>query len=99
MGRLAGKVALVTGAARGQGAAIARGFVTEGASVVIGDILDAPGKELAEELGDAASYVHLDVSDEEDWSAAVDHATERFGRLDILVNNAGVLMFSALEET
>ncbi|MEB3370626.1 glucose 1-dehydrogenase [Saccharopolyspora mangrovi] len=99
MGRLAGKVALVTGAARGQGAAIARGFVAEGASVVIGDILDAPGKELADELGESASYVHLDVSDEHDWTAAVDRATERFGRLDVLVNNAGVLMFSALEDT
>ncbi|MEV4733380.1 glucose 1-dehydrogenase [Saccharopolyspora sp. NPDC049426] len=99
MGRLAGKVALVTGAARGQGAAIARGFVAQGASVVIGDILDAPGKELADELGESASYAHLDVSDEDDWSAAVAHATDGFGRLDILVNNAGVLMFSALEDT
>jgi 3alpha(or 20beta)-hydroxysteroid dehydrogenase len=99
MGRLAGKVALVTGAARGQGAAIARGFVAEGASVVIADILDAPGKELADELGESASYAHLDVSQEDDWSDAVAQATDGFGRLDVLVNNAGVLMFSALEDT
>ncbi|MFC7343382.1 glucose 1-dehydrogenase [Saccharopolyspora griseoalba] len=98
MGRLSGKVALVTGAARGQGAAIARGFVAEGASVVIADVREELGKQLADELGDAAVFQRLDVSDEDDWNAAVSATTQRFGRLDVLVNNAGVLTFAALED-
>jgi len=88
--RLDGKVALVTGAARGQGAAEARLFVKEGARVVLGDVLDDEGDAVAGELGDAAEYHHLDVTSEADWAAAVEIATERFGRLDVLVSNAGI---------
>lgn len=95
--RLSGKVALITGAARGQGAAAARRFVAEGASVMITDVLDAQGKELAAELG--ASYCHLDVSSEEDWAAAVSATVETFGEITVLVNNAGILHFSALADT
>jgi len=90
-GRLAGKVALVTGAARGQGEAEARLFVAEGARVVLGDVLDEAGKRVAESLGEAAHYFHHDVTQEQDWSAAVAAAVGRFGRLDVLVNNAGIL--------
>jgi len=99
MGRLSGKVALITGAARGQGAAMARGYVAEGARVVLADISDEAGKKLADELGDAASYQHLDVSSEDEWQDAVRHTTGQFGRLDVLVNNAGILRFSAIADT
>lgn len=99
MGRLAGKVALVTGAARGQGAATARRFVAEGAQVVIADILDSDGAALADELGDAAIYQHLDVTDEQQWETVVTVAASVFGPLTVLVNNAGVLHFSPLPET
>ena len=95
--RLSGKVALVTGAARGQGAAAARRFVAEGASVMITDVLDVPGKELASSLG--AQYCHLDVSSEDDWAQAVSTTVEAFGEISVLVNNAGVLHFSAIAET
>jgi 3alpha(or 20beta)-hydroxysteroid dehydrogenase len=91
MGALAGRVILISGAARGQGAAAARRFAAEGARVIIGDILDDEGKQLAGELGDEASYVHLDVRESADWAAAVRHGQVAYGRLDGLVNNAGVL--------
>jgi 3alpha(or 20beta)-hydroxysteroid dehydrogenase len=90
VGRLDGKVALVTGAARGQGAAEARLLVAEGASVVLGDVLDDEGNAVAAELGDAAVYRHLDVTSEGDWGAAVGTAVERFGGLHVLVSNAGI---------
>ena len=90
MGRMDGKVAIITGGARGQGEAEARAFVAEGAKVVIGDILDAEGKTLADELGEAAVYVSLDVTDEDAWKAAVGEAVSRFGKLTNLVNNAGI---------
>lgn len=99
MARLAGKVALITGAARGQGAAAARRFVEEGAKVVIADILDTEGKQLADELGDAARYQRLDVTDEAEWQAAVERTIAEFGMLTVLVNNAGVLHFAKLEDT
>ena len=99
MNRLADKVGLITGAAGGQGAAAARRFVAEGARVLIADIADAEGKALAEELGPAAAYQHLDVSSEDDWAAAVAAARDAFGGIDVLVNNAGVLHFSALADT
>ncbi|MEU3274143.1 glucose 1-dehydrogenase [Saccharomonospora sp. NPDC006951] len=99
MGRLAGKVALITGAARGQGAAAARRFAEEGASVLLADINDEEGKALAEELGDKAAYHHLDVSDEDEWASAVEHAVSEFGTLNVLLNNAGVLHFSPLGDT
>ncbi|MBW2270508.1 MAG: glucose 1-dehydrogenase [Deltaproteobacteria bacterium] len=89
-GRLSGRIALITGAARGQGEAEARRFVAEGARVVVTDILDDEGRALAAELGEAAAYHHLDVAEAEQWDAAVAAAAERFGALHILVNNAGI---------
>jgi 3alpha(or 20beta)-hydroxysteroid dehydrogenase len=99
MGSLDGKIAIITGAARGQGAAAARLFVEEGARVVIGDVLDDVGKELAESLGEAAIYRHLDVSSEDDWRTVVGEVVETLGGVDILVNNAGILRFIALPDT
>lgn len=100
LGRLAGKSALISGGASGMGAAEATKFVEEGARVVIGDINDELGQRFAEELGDAARYVHLDVRSEEEWAAAVVACEEHGGGpIDILVNNAGVLRRGALEET
>lgn len=96
MGRLAGKVAIVTGAAQGQGAAIARAFVAEGAKVALADIADELGKSLADELGPDAIYVHHDVSDEDSWKAVVDETVRAFGPVTVLVNNAGVLTFAEL---
>ena len=91
MGRLDGKVALISGGARGMGAAEAQRFADEGAKVVIGDVLDDEGKQLASDIGDAARYTHLDVTQEDDWTAAVAAATSEFGKLDVLVNNAGIV--------
>jgi 3alpha(or 20beta)-hydroxysteroid dehydrogenase len=91
MGRLDGKVAIITGAARGQGEAEARLFAAEGAKVVVSDVLVDAGEALAAELGDAAVFLRHDVSREDDWEAAIGLATERFGGLDVLVNNAGIL--------
>jgi 3alpha(or 20beta)-hydroxysteroid dehydrogenase len=90
MGRLAGKVALISGGARGQGEAEARLFVREGAQVIIGDILDTQADALSEELGESAVAVHLDVTNEVDWKNAVDSAREAFGSLSVLVANAGI---------
>jgi 3alpha(or 20beta)-hydroxysteroid dehydrogenase len=98
MGELDGKVAIISGAARGQGAAAARLFVAEGARVVIGDILDDVGKELAESLGAAAVYRHLDVSSEDDWANVVNETVETWDGIEILVNNAGILRFAALPD-
>ena len=91
MARLDGKVALITGAARGQGEAEARRFVAEGARVVMGDVLDDDGRRVAASLGERALWVHHDVSSEASWAAFVDAAKGRFGRIDVLVNNAGIL--------
>jgi 3alpha(or 20beta)-hydroxysteroid dehydrogenase len=99
MGCLDGKVAIITGAARGQGAAAARLFVAEGARVVIADVRDDIGKELAESLGEAALYRHLDVSSEDDWKSVVSEVVETLGGVDVLVNNAGILRFMGLAET
>src|SRR5258707_12769838 len=99
MGRLDGKVALITGGARGMGKSHVRHFTAEGARVVFGDVLDEQGQAVADKLDPAASrYVHHDVTSESDWAAAVATATETFGRLDILVNNAGVLAFGSISE-
>jgi 3alpha(or 20beta)-hydroxysteroid dehydrogenase len=89
-GRLAGKVALITGAARGQGEAEARLFVAEGAKVAVTDVLDGDGDAVAQSLGDAAIYRHLDVTIEDDWTSAVAAVDAAWGRLDVLVNNAGI---------
>ncbi|GAA2796251.1 SDR family NAD(P)-dependent oxidoreductase [Streptomyces showdoensis] len=100
MGKLDGRVVVITGAARGQGEQEARLFAAEGARVVLGDVLDGPGEALAKELGeDRALYVHLDVTGEAEWAAAVDAAKDRFGRIDGLVNNAGILRFNELVST
>ncbi len=91
--KLAGKVALISGAARGMGATETQLFVAEGAKVVIGDILEAQGRELEAEIkagGGEAVFVRLDVTNETDWQGAVERAVSQFGKLDILVNNAGV---------
>ena len=98
-GRLAGKVGLISGAARGQGEAEARMFVDEGASVVLGDILLEEQGRVVDALGDRATGVRLDVTREEDWQAAVETALSSYGRLDILVNNAGIFPIEKLEET
>jgi len=98
MNRLDGKVALLSGAARGIGAETARLMVEAGASVAIGDVLDERGRETARALGDKAIYMHLDVTSEADWTAAVLATVERFGGLDILVNNAGMFLGKGIEE-
>lgn len=96
--RLTGKVALVSGGSRGMGASHVRAMVAAGAKVVLGDILDEEGNAVAAELGDAARYVHLDVTDPDQWAAAVDTALAEFGGLDILVNNAGILNIGTFED-
>ena len=101
MNRLDGKVALISGAARGIGAETARLMAAAGARVVVGDLLDEQGRQTAEAIraaGGEAEHVHLDVTREEDWLAAIGRATERFGRLDVLVNNAGVFIGKGIEE-
>ncbi len=90
MGRVDGKVALISGGARNIGAASARMLVAEGAQVVIGDLLDKEGAALAEELGNAARYVHLDVTSDDDWRSAVELTVAEFGTLNVLFNNAGI---------
>ncbi|MBV9638674.1 MAG: SDR family NAD(P)-dependent oxidoreductase, partial [Mycobacteriaceae bacterium] len=97
MGRVDGKVALISGGARGMGAAHARLLVAEGAKVVIGDILDDEGKALADELGEAARYVQLDVTQPDLWEAAVSTAVDEFGTLNVLVNNAGIVGLGPLK--
>jgi len=95
MGKLDGKVALISGGARGQGAAEAETFAREGAKVVFGDVRDAEGQKVEATIrahGGEAVYVHLDVTNEADWKTAVQTATGRFGKLDILVNNAAIVI-------
>jgi NAD(P)-dependent dehydrogenase (short-subunit alcohol dehydrogenase family) len=102
MGRLDGKVALISGGARGQGAVEARLFCAEGAKVLFGDVLDDDGAALEQALrgeGYDATYVHLDVTQEDAWLAAVALAETRYGKLNVLVNNAGILIRKSIEET
>ena len=98
MGRLDGKVALITGGARGQGEAEARLFASEGARVVLTDVLDDDGARVAHDIGGHARYEHLDVGDDVEWSRVVDAVLQAFGRLDVLVNNAGILRHHPIEE-
>ncbi len=100
--RLAGKVALISGGARGMGAEEARLFAREGARVVLGDVLDAEGKAVEGQIraaGGQATYLHLDVTSETDWEAAVTTAERLHGKLDVLVNNAGIGGGSRIEQT
>jgi cyclopentanol dehydrogenase len=102
MGRLDGKVALISGGSKGQGAAEAKLFAQEGAKVVLADILDDEGKKVEAEInetGGDAKYVHLDVTSEDDWASAVQEAVDSYGKLNILVNNAGILLRKGIEET
>ncbi|NDH97389.1 MAG: SDR family NAD(P)-dependent oxidoreductase, partial [Actinobacteria bacterium] len=99
MGRLENKIALITGAARGQGAAEAARFIEEGATVVLTDVLDDLGRQTAAELGERASYLHLDVSGPDQWQRVVDQVIADHGRLDVLVNNAGIFEVVDMENT
>ncbi len=100
--RLEGKVAIITGGARGQGATEARMFAREGARVVIGDIRDELGMQVEaeiRELGGEAVYLHLDVTSDDDWQRAIDTAEQQFGKVDVLVNNAAIVLRKDIEET
>jgi NAD(P)-dependent dehydrogenase (short-subunit alcohol dehydrogenase family) len=88
--RLAGKVAIISGAASGMGAATARMFAREGAKVVIADVLEHEGRQVADAIGASARFEPLDVTKEESWAAIVAATTRHFGKLDVLVNNAGI---------
>lgn len=99
MGRLEGRIALVTGSARGTGAATARLFAREGARVLIADVRDEAGEAVAAEIGDAARYRHLDVTREDDWQRAVAFVEAEWGALHVLVNNAAILDVAPLSET
>jgi 3alpha(or 20beta)-hydroxysteroid dehydrogenase len=99
VGRLDGKVALITGGARGMGKSHVRHFVAEGARVVFGDVLDDKGGYVAAKLGaQSCRYLHHDVTRPDDWEAAVALAVDAFGKLDVLVNNAGILAFASIAE-
>ncbi|HSV71657.1 MAG TPA: glucose 1-dehydrogenase [Methylibium sp.] len=91
MNRLNGKIALITGAAQGMGAAHARAFVAQGAQVILTDLNDKAGQALAAELGDAALFVRHDVAKASDWASVVQRGEQRFGSINVLVNNAGIL--------
>ena len=100
--RLQDKVAVISGGARGMGASEARIFAREGAKVVIGDVLDAEGRQMEAEINETGGecvFVHLDVTQESEWQRAIETAVTRYGKLDILVNNAGIVLWGILEET
>ena len=100
--RLKGKVALISGGAKGQGKVEAQLFSKEGAKVILGDILDDLGQEVAKDIQDTggeATYVHLDVTNETDWKSSIEIVLKKYGRLDILVNNAGILIRKGIEDT
>ena len=93
MSRLENKIALITGAAGGIGKSIATRFLQEGATVIISDLNDERGEASAKELGEKASYIHLDVSKEDEWVSVMSFIKEKFGKLDVLINNAGIIGF------
>ena len=99
MGRLDDKIALITGGARGQGAAEATRFIEEGATVRITDVLHDAGGQLADDLGGSASYRPLDVRNAQEWQTVVDEIVDEYGRLDVLINNAGIFQLADLEST
>ena len=98
MGQLDGKVALITGGARGMGKSHVRRFLAEGAKVVFGDVLEEEGRKLAADLGGDVRFVRMDVTQEDDWRNAVETATTTFGALNVLVNNAGIIRHKTIEE-
>ena len=98
MGRLDGKVALITGGARGMGKAHVRRFVEEGAKVVFGDVLEEEGAKLAADVGDGARFVRMDVADPDDWQRAVRTVVDAYGSLNVLVNNAGIMRHKRIED-
>ncbi len=99
MGRVAGKVAIVTGGASGMGKADATLLAREGACVVIADLNETDGQLVAESIGENALFLRLDVSDEDNWKTVIATTIEKFGRLDILVNNAGMIMLGSIVDT
>ena len=99
MKRFDNRTVIVTGGARGMGASHARGFVAEGANVVIADVLEQEGRTLADELGDHAIFSRLDVTSDRDWAATVAAAEDAFGPVSVLVNNAGIVRFGPIAET
>src|SRR5712671_4734478 len=99
MKRFDSRTVIVTGAARGMGACHARGFVAEGANVVIADVLEREGQTLAGELGEHAIFCRLDVTSDTDWAATVAAAEDAFGPVSVLVNNAGIVRFGSITET
>jgi 3alpha(or 20beta)-hydroxysteroid dehydrogenase len=99
MGRFDNRTVIVTGGARGMGASHARGFVAEGANVVIADVLEQEGRTLADELGDHAIFSRLDVTSDRDWTATVAAAEDAFGPVSVLVNNAGIARFGPIAES
>lgn len=97
MGRLSGKVAIITGAARGMGEATARLFAAEGAKVVLGDVMVEEGEAVAKDIGADALFQKLDVSSDEDWASIVSTTIDKFGTVDVLINNAGLVHFTPVE--
>lgn len=98
-GRISGKIALITGGARGQGRQEAERFAAEGATVYITDVLDDVGAAAADELGDAVTFLHHDVTSEDDWAAVIAGIIQQHGRIEILVNNAGIFSMTAALDT
>ena len=99
MKRFDSRTVIVTGAARGMGASHARGFLAEGANVVIADVLEREGRALAGELGEHAIFSRLDVTSDTDWAATVAAAEDAFGPVSVLVNNAGIVRFGQITDT
>src|SRR5258707_9362823 len=99
MNRFDNQTVIVTGGAGGMGASHARGFIAEGATVVIADILEQEGRTLADELGEHAIFSRLDVTSDKDWAATVAAAEDAFGPVSVLINNAGIVRFGAIVET